>query len=216
MSVIQFFATAFLSLGSPAASEVPVSLFGITMLEPLLIPACPIVGGVAKFAKDYEKRGRPSWATVPYSGPLTGPCFKRNLPNAIFSTPPTDEWVRISYPTHQQPELATYDSVVVSVIDGRVQGISFHTVGLSAQSLVLAALTKKYGKPSTDRMVSKQNSYGAKYDSVVAVWTLTDLITAKFEGVAESLNDGFVKIETPLEHEKNEALERALISGTPM
>jgi hypothetical protein len=81
-------------------------------------------------------------------------------------------------------------------LNGNLVGISFMTLGVSAQSAVMDALTKKYGPPSSTSSRPVQTLGGARFDAVSALW-VTPGVTVTFEEVEGRIDKGRVTIDLP-------------------
>jgi hypothetical protein len=97
--------------------------------------------------------------------------------------------------------------------DGILVGVSFSTHGIDTQEIDLKALTEKYGAPTKSSITQVQNRMGAKYDSVTAIWALSN-ITVTFSGTFGTLTEGRVTIDLPeaadLRRANTERIEKIL------
>jgi hypothetical protein len=123
-----------------------------------------------------------AWCYQHWNGPLEG---------AVVT-----ETVEIAFPFADRPQLTSDLALIGQVIDGKLEGISFGTLGAPDQDRVLQALTGKYGKPTVSRSYETQTYAGAKFRAVKVIWMFSDLIVT-FEGVTDRVDRGLVKIDTP-------------------
>jgi hypothetical protein len=195
--ISQVFANAFAAFllatalcGPTVAQE--MSVFGISLGEPLALPEC-------------EKSEPPSSANGYRYEPRPKPrqaCFISLAELKIHDR------VAIDFPENERPTVTRgggWFGVEATLIDGKVEGIKFGTFGIRNDSLVLEALTTKYGKP-TDLITSKvQNGFGASFDVSTASWLLPGPVDPKLTVVfrsscSDKLDEGCVTIDTKKGH----------------
>jgi hypothetical protein len=130
-----------------------------------------------------------------YSGGDQLWCYERH-DKAKDGAPVVNETILIKFPFRDRPQIASGMSLVGQVMDGKLEGIGFNTLGVTDADDVLQKLTEKYGTPSSSRRYEVQNRLGAKFTTVQAVWNFSNLVVI-FDGVASSLDSGLVTIDTP-------------------
>jgi hypothetical protein len=95
------------------------------------------------------------------------------------------------------PQIAKSPVVIALLEDGNLVGIEFSTQGIQSQSLVMEALTAKFGPSDSDHAVTAQNALGAQFVAHVVDWKRGTL-TIHFAGVEGGRLDlGRVDIDTP-------------------
>ena len=173
-----------------AAPLEPPTFYGITLLQPLSIAECGTFQDVAAYRKKFRRFGS---AIYPYARPTSGSCYWRaDRSKAGTAAPLAFENVDIQFATANAPAFAY--GIRALVIDGRVQAVQWTTPGLARQEAILAQLTSKLGAATKTELVTKQNGFGAKYESVVASWSLPQTLTAVFQGSLDRVDRGSVAI----------------------
>lgn len=202
---------------SAIAQDRPIpALYGLTLLQPISLPEC---AADAKAVEKYRKAAAkyPSLSLhYPYGVNKSGPCYKRDDRHAGAPNQPQNESVRIDFPMSALPEGASWDSVYATIIDGKVQAIGFNTYGLVSQQLVFDQLKGKFGTPDTNDIVTKQNGYGTKFDSIKAGWSLGDGVIASFEGTGLRTDYGIFSLSTETARAREAEHLKKLTSGTAM
>jgi len=125
-------------------------------------------------------------------------CFERSIAaweKSKWSSPVFDETVMILFPFGRKPALASKYKIVGQVVEGNLESIGFNTSGITAQEQTLEGLTAKYGDPTKTVNETKQNAFGARFDSHVAVWEF-DNLTVIFQGTTDRIDSGLVNIDT--------------------
>jgi hypothetical protein len=141
-------------------------------------------------------------------------CYQR-LDKGKDGTPVVNETIEIKFPFGDRPQIVSGLSLIGQVMDGKLEGIGFNTLGLTNADDVLQKLTEKYGKPSSSAPYEVQNRMGAKFTSVLAVWNFSNLVVA-FNGVSSSLDSGLVTIDTPRCKAAREQKLKELTGGRPL
>lgn len=214
----RFVLAVFIASSVPSlAQDKPIPpLFGMTIMQPISVPECASdPKAVEKYRKAVVK-----YPTLglrfPYGINRSGPCYKRRDQFAGTAELPANESLTIDFPMSALPEGAKWDSVYATIIDGKVQGIGFMTYGLSNQSVLLDQLRGKFGEPTTNKVVSKQNGYGAKFESIEAEWSLPGGAMLFFEGTGMRTDYGTVSLRTPTAQQQYLDSMKKLTNGTPM
>jgi hypothetical protein len=86
-----------------------------------------------------------------------------------------------------------------AVDNGIVTGFSFETLGAKDQADVLAQLKAKYGRPAVLERRLLQNAFGVQVTSYYAEW-YTRTVYVQFDGVTDTIDRGWVQIETAADH----------------
>jgi len=163
----------------PAQSNAPDTAFGLQIGGALSLPECERIR-VSKNNFAYRPIAQ-SW------------CYERMERG---DTPLTNGTIEIKFPLKDRPQIVSGLSLIGTVMDGRLEGIGFNTLGVSNADDVLQKLTEKYGKPTSSEPYEVQNGFGAKFTSVRALWSFSNLVVI-FKGVSSNLDSGLVIIETP-------------------
>lgn len=176
---------ALLGLTGPSSAQAPPpSVWGLTFLEPLSVPECLLLR-----PRRMEPRYSPANTT-------TQLCFERNLTNTGSAAPLGDENVLLRWPIPIRPPMVNGTTLAAYLLDGRLERLAFSTDGYSSQERDLAELTQKLGEPSTQTTSTKQNAFGAQYESITAQWSLGDVITVTFTGTTHRIDEGRVVLAT--------------------
>lgn len=122
------------------------------------------------------------------------------------------EEISIYFPNNLAPPYLSGIDLGVEMIDGVVESIAFSTAGESVQNDVLAALTKKYGNPTSIRNIPLQNAFGAKIIAIQASWHKSGLFV-EFNGAAGSVDHGRVEVSTERYRKRYEAWEKTDAAG---
>lgn len=208
---------AFLASSSVTQDKPALSIFGMTIMQPISLPECAAdVKAVDKYRKAKAKYPGMPFLHYPYDVNRVGPCYKRDDKFAGNTTPPVDENLTIDFPMSALPEGAKWDSVYAVIIEGKVQSIGFMTYGMDSQGLVMDQLRGKFGEPMTNKIVSKQNGYGAKFESIEASWNFGSGVMLVFEGTGLRTDYGTVTLQTAAARQKYLESMKKLTSGTPM
>lgn len=159
-----------------------MTVFGLKLGEKFTVPECERIGNFYNNNKST--------------------CYKRDSiysnNKKILPTEPiiTDE-VEIDFPLSEAPTMASYGTIVATIINGTLEGISFNTRGISDNEDVLVTLKEKYGKPTVLIPTKTQNRLGATFDFYIASWKF-DNLDVSFFGVLTTLDKGSVQIDTKI------------------
>lgn len=146
------------------------SVFGIKIGEPFSIPDCEPGDVIAskKLCAITSKSIKTAWGT-------------------------TD--IEISFPDKDKPDFLKALTLSVSILDGKVESVSFATNGNEYQNEVLKTLVAKYGKPKKLKKISVRNSFNTTYIKYSAVWSFA-AFTVTFEGIDDELDWGNVEVSS--------------------
>ena len=149
-----------LSLLTGPSAAADISVFGLDLGKPFLLPECAITS--------WERRNSYNFSTntvcyrrVESVGSNVGKPFSR-----------ADDYVDIIWPRGSEPQTAKYNSVTAFIIDGNLEQVVFGTYGLDAQARDIKILTDKFGPPSKGGPTIGQNGYGATFQVIHAEWNL--------------------------------------------
>jgi hypothetical protein len=188
------------SIASAQSQSPDMTVFGLHLGEKLAIPEC----------------GRLTKKSDIYAENVKAPCFERfAVPWAAKSkvvTPVVTESVMIIFPYAEQPTLSSSGKLMGQIVDGSLESIGFNTSGLSAQERTISSLKEKYGDPSKVLDETKQNAFGAKFDSPVAIWGFENL-TVIYQATTDKIDSGMVNIDTKKGSDFRDASLKALRPG---
>lgn len=178
--MIQKLAAVFLF----CVSQLPVSnayaediiVFGIPLGQDFLLPEC---------AK----------ASYGYSIGTNQACFERLFAREKQTGPIVTDTVRIRFPIAESPAIVKGGELIGRVIDGKLEGVGFNTMGIQNADTVLARLKEKYGEPKELLPQVVKNRLGASFDAFDAAWSGQN-IEVLFQSVSGSLDSGLVNIDT--------------------
>lgn len=171
------FLVATLSTLAPACSAQENQIFGLTIGKPVVIPIC-----IGDYVKKKPTSGlcssHPSATkeNSTYTGPIAILFAPRLLP----------AWV---------DEDAGIGGISATLIDGALASAEIYTYGDEVKNVTLAALTEKYGKPSSVAPTTLQNNYGAEFTASTYRWK-TAALAVEFRNIYVYLNKGLLRIET--------------------
>jgi hypothetical protein len=165
-------------------SQIPVSnayadditVFGIPLGQDLSLPEC---------AK----------ASYGYRIGTNQTCVERLFEREKQTGPILTETVRIRFPIAESPAIVSGGVLIGRVIDGKLEGIGFNTMGTQNADTVLARLREKYGEPKVFQPRVVKNRLGASFDAFDAAWSGQN-IEVRFQSVSGSLDSGLVNIDT--------------------
>lgn len=165
--------------------------FGLRLGEPFNVRECKLNSGSYSGYFGYEVMPRPG----------TGPCLKFSTSNDRDSQNYT---ATLEWPLGESPRLTT--GMLVSVIDGNLEGVGFNTSGVSTDEMVLDMLIKKYGQPTTLQRGTVKNGIGNTFPAIVAGWS-TQKLDIVYQSIATKIDSGLVNIDT----KKNSARRKAIL-----
>jgi hypothetical protein len=169
------------SLSAPALAS-DISIFGLELSKPFTLKEC----GFKKVTK----------ALNFYDATTDTICYKRmSNDEAGKGINLADDTVYIVWPRGNEPQIATYNTLLACVIDGNLESVGFNTLGLVSQERDMKALTDKFGPPTTGGTPIVQNGYGAKAQTIRAEWKMDDVVVW-FNSAASSFDAGLVRIQT--------------------
>lgn len=145
--------------------------------------------------KECSKHGEEG--DVRYSSGQDSVCFERVISQSSCAPLKTGT-VIINFPHHKAPEIATMSQFVGisgTIIDEKLEGIEFSTLGIQDADFVLSKLKEKYGNPTIYVPLKVKNYQGGTFDSFIAKWNF-EKFTIFYSSVLESLDHGSVKIYT--------------------
>lgn len=187
-----FFAVLAVAVLTPfARAQMDHSVYGLELGKPLSLRECSL-------KKLYGK-------TYGYSYQDASVCFQHQpakfgevwLARNSVSTPAVNEAVKIMFPIGQQPQITVGDLIGL-VVDGKLQGVTMKTGGVRTWDIVLDALTKKYGDPSTRHDLHEGNLAGAQIPVVLATWSTPELTVEFISALPSDVTEGSVKVYTSI------------------
>lgn len=121
-------------------------------------------------------------------------CFKRVF-DEKSKAPVLNGSLEAEWPSGTRPEFIKGSTILLSLKDGKLEGMGLQTHGLATEDLVLTALNEKFGTPAELKKETVRNGFGATYAGTVATWSKPNL-SVFYESVHGNVKTGFVRIET--------------------
>jgi hypothetical protein len=192
-----------LLLARPASAQAQPkgdnSVFGIMRLGgPLTLPECARLRKSNVYVEDDQVA-----------------CFERIIlpwEPEKWATPVRNETVTVVFPVGHEPPIISGTKIVAGIVDGNLESVGFNTAGLARQDETLKLLREKYGEPAKITEETKQNNFGASFESHFAVWSFANL-SVSFQGCTDRRDSGLVNIDTPKGLESRMATLEKLKSG---
>lgn len=126
--------------------------------------------------------------------PADRDCWKRRFMDPRMGKLSTGRETVEAYTTTELPK-GISQSIEVVLIDGVVEGVNLKTQGRAYQSVLLDALTEKFGKPESMRRAPVQNLMGAQFESLDAHWSFSDL-DVSLRGMTK-VSEGAIRLKSP-------------------
>ncbi|WP_143131757.1 hypothetical protein [Paraburkholderia aspalathi] len=169
-----------------ACAEPALTVFGIAIGQPVTMPECPHVGL--------------SVQALP-----TGPCYHLNDGKTGPITAAA-QGAEILFAPGNLPALSRGSSVGAMLLDEKIEMLTIWTSGNEHKDADLQSLTEKFGRPQSLENVPWQNGYGAHFESVEAVWTLTGGAKVYYGSADSDLDHGSVSVRSKIgdEHMQDE------------
>jgi hypothetical protein len=149
-----------------------MSAFGLDIGKPISLPLCPGIGAT-QFVDLVQKKT----------------CFEQ-------ASKYSNGRAKVHFAREEMPSIVSGFVINVTLIDNKLEGLSFDTPGLNSRDRVLNVLTDKYGAPTKLNKESLQNGYGARYESFIAEWDESDLYVIYTPVAGGDIKRGFIRIET--------------------
>lgn len=143
-----------------------VEIYGIRIGEKIKYSECPATEMLSKWMK---KKSRHNYE-FPYSYSISAPCYQR-YSNPMSSDQIINEEITMIYPNSIS---VGKNGFKVYIRQGVVDLIEIETKGMETQAADYDNLIKKFGRPSKENIIDLQNGFGAKFQSVNALWTLSN------------------------------------------
>lgn len=167
--------TALLCANSAHADD-EMSAFGLALGQDFSVPEC-------------------TKASYGYSIGTNHVCFEWLFGAEKESQPIVTKTVLVRFPIIDSPSIVKGGSLLARVIDGKLEGLSFNTLGTRNANNVLSKLKEKYGEPTAFLPLSVKNKLGATFEAFAASWHRPNL-KVFFNSVSGSLDSGVVQIDT--------------------
>ena len=166
-------------LVTATACAADTTIFGFELGKPLVLPECP--------HKTLGSIPRKMYSAIP---PMT--CAQDAHELNGYGKPVRE----IVFSEKETPSIVKNWRAFPLEVGGNLVGFHFITDGAEAQSAVMAALQKKYGKPEYSKTHGVQNSFGAQFDAVDASWH-SGPVQVMYMGVLDRVDVGQVYIDLP-------------------
>lgn len=182
---IYSFISLLLVFSGTTATAQDVSVFGLQLGAAVSIPECK--------RDDYGyalTNSNICYQRTPVFGLFDEKKYDKKSPRPPLGT----EVISINYPFTDRPQIVS-GGIEAFIINSKLEGINFHTNGLSNAELVLEKLKEKYGPPKAVLPEKRQTRYGASFNAFTAVWEMPNL-SVLFQSVYGSVESGRVTIGT--------------------
>lgn len=174
-----------------------ITIFGIPLGQDFSLPEC------AKASYGYDIGTNQT-------------CFERLFAREKQTGPIVTETVKIRFPIAKSPAIVNGGELIGRVIDGKLEGVGFNTMGIRNADIVLARLKEKYGEPEVFLPHVVKNRLGASFDVFDAAWSGQN-IEVLFQSVSGSLDSGLVNVDTKKGSEdRSKALEELTKDKRPL
>lgn len=175
-------ARALLPLGLLISAAPPQELptvFGLSLGKPLSIPVC---------ARKLRPDGTPSQFV--YQDDPAETCSE---PDIQLSDAP---WRRgnVDFPVKRMPLILHINSGYTLIVDGKLEGLEFSTLGYANTNGIIDELTAKFGRPTAVRRITASPS-GVPVPATHAEWRLLNLHVS-YRSIDYSVEYGLLQIET--------------------
>ena len=179
-------------MASAAVATLP-SVFGLQLGAPIALPEC-----VRMVATVTEPGVRP-----PYRPDQNRTC--QRLPREYGPTSANDG--AIVFAPGARPEIVGSNAVGVTVIDGRLEGISAITLSYNVAAEIVRQLTSKFGPPSG----TGSETVEVEHIPVRGAWTRWDRpgFTVEYHTTDVTIDHGLLLVETGKARALREAKEKA-------
>ena len=134
-------------------------------------------------------------STIFYNPPSQGSCYEI-IASDGRTTLEANDTVQVDWSTDEAPKLASGDSAIIQLLNGKVEGVGFNTMGVEFQQRDLQMLVAKFGQPTTIKTPTVSNILGVVTQVIVATWNV-DGIQVYFNSAEDGLDKGLVNIDTP-------------------
>jgi hypothetical protein len=104
-------------------------------------------------------------------------------------------WHDLELPYENTPSYLAY-SPTLCLKEGALVGVQMFTRGLRVQTEAYLALTDKFGRASTKKLIKFKTYGGATHDGIHAVWRKKD-VEITFYGLIGDLSSGSINISLP-------------------
>lgn len=136
-------------------------------------------------------------------------CFER-ISSDKYGPIVSDDTVKVRFPFEEAPSIAIGGIVIATVIDGKLEWLSFNTAGINDAETVLTKLKEKYGEPTTFLPRTVKTRIGASFQVFDCDWTRENIYVF-FQSVSGSLESGLVQIATKKGAEHHDAVIKNLL-----
>jgi hypothetical protein len=193
MRYIHTIAIALPLMARPALAADIHTVFDMQLQQPFTVAECPYVH-ISKKAGYYNP-------------PTNGACYEYiDEANQGKQHVVANDTVKITWLT--TPHLVIGRYAIGTIIKGKLEGVSFNTLGIQSQQRDYDALRQKYGEPTETVQSTVQNAYGATYTPIRATWKMDDMIVS-IDSAPGRMDSGFVRVETVMAvAERKAALEK--------
>lgn len=172
----------------PKSHNPHMEILGLAIGEPFTLPEC-----------DYHRSGLDNDFPT---------CWEQRM-----SLPNGGDAFEVFLKFKKVPRGISQSYIVATILNGNLERMVIHTMGLNAQNIVFDQLSSKYGKPWSKRVNTVHNYIGGSFEKIFASWHF-DNIVIYFSGLSQNTGIGEIEVVTPLAteylhqvHLKEEALQ---------
>jgi hypothetical protein len=190
-------ASVALSAASPPApAPAPTTVFGMELGKPLAIPMCKRKMMPGGYLSKYTYEDDPAET-----------CYE---PDIQLSDAP---WRRgsVDFPLSRTPSFLALNTGFTLIVDGKLEGLQFSTLGHANTNAIIGELTAKFGRPSSVSRTTSTIS-GIAVPAIEAEWRLPTLHVS-YRNIDTEVEHGFLEIETTAMHERRSAHQQAQEAG---
>lgn len=182
------------------AAELPRDFMGVQLGEPFEMAECASKTsyGLTTYVFEHDQPVKPCWRHT-----FGDPGTPLDVSDAEVQFYPARE---------SSPAGVSFSRVLI--VNGRAEGVSASTNGVTGQESILAALMRKYGTPAKLQDEEVQNRMGATFTSYTAAWG-DPALQVSFYGVAGRIDSGLISVRTAIGQAHEEAKERAREAAAP-
>jgi hypothetical protein len=167
---------ALLATAPVIAAAPAVSLYGLELGAPFVLPECPL-----------SEQTDMCWSAsfVP-----------KTRAEAVLPPGPGEMREKLVYfAAGGAPRISSARYFTVKIADRALQEIAITTKGLSVQEDAFKQLSDKFGKPELFNVAHLQNGFGAKFDRIEAQWR-AGTMTIRFFGMLDKVDIGLIEAST--------------------
>lgn len=176
-----FMFSGIMGIASANAASSTMDIFGIRLGTSFTLSQC-----------SYRRLDS---STIFYNPPSQGSCYEI-IGGEGRTTIEANDTVQVDWSADDAPQLVSGGSAIIQLVNGKVEGVGFNTMGVEFQKRDLQMLVAKFGQPTTIKTPTVSNLLGAVTQVIFATWNV-DGIQIYFNSAEDGLDKGLVNIDTP-------------------